>query len=270
MRKSRILLVALAASVVLLAAPAVADNSVEAEAQATVGDNVTIDSVEIDDEGWVAVYPESVDGGPDFDGLLGAAQLIEGSNPGVVVDVEGLDDHGVYHAVLHYDESDEEEFDYPDDPVVTDEDDNDVTDEFFVAVGTAEILESYAAANQQKINLENRIAALSDQLDELEDEDVDDGDDDIQDEIDQLNDEISDLEDDLEDTESTIEETEDLLEQLDDDEVADVDDEDDEETDDEADDEEDDEEEPEGLPGFTAVTALIAALTAVALLARRR
>jgi len=268
MRKSKILLVALVASVVLLAAPAAADVSISVDSQVTEGDNVTVDSVEIDEEGWVAVYPESVDGGPDYDDPLGAAQLIEGSNPGVVVDVEGLDDHGFYHAVLHYDESDEEEFDYPDDPVVTDEDDNEVRDDFFVAVGTHEILDSYASANDQKRALENQIADLRDEIDELEDDE-----DEYADEIADLEAEIDSLEDDLEDIQDTISETEDLLAQLDDDEVADVDDDDEEadEADDEDDDEEDDddEEEPEGLPGFTAVAALVASFVAALFLLRR-
>ncbi len=267
MRKSRILLVALAASVLLLAAPAAADVSISVDSQASEGDNVTVDSIEIDDDGWVAVYPESIDGGPDYDDPLGAAQLIEGSNPGVVVDVEGLEDHGFYHAVLHYDESDAEEFDYPDDPVVTDEDDNEVRDDFFVAVGTHEILEDYASANDQKRSLENQIADLRDELDELEDDE-----DEYEDEIADLEAEIDSLEDDLDEIQATISDTEDLLAQLDDDEVADVDDDDDEadDEDDEADDDDDeDDDEAEGLPGFTAVAALVASLVAALVLVRR-
>jgi PGF-CTERM protein len=277
MRKTRILIAAVAASLLFLAAPAAAqDVSVNAEAQATTGENVTIESVEIDDDGWVAVYSESVDGGPNFDGLVGSAEVEDGENDDVVVETPDLEENGFYYAVLHYEEESAGEFNYPEDSEVT-VNDSAVQDDFFVAVGTQDILESYAEANQNRRALRDRIDNLETQIDDLEesanamngtDQEVED----IEDQIDSLRDELESTRDDLDNVDSTIEETESLLEQAenqstDDTETGSEDGGSESENGNESDDGED--EQPEGLPGFTAVAALVAALTAAVVLTRR-
>jgi len=271
MQKS-ILLVALAAALFLVAAPAAAqDVSVNAEAQATAGDNVTVDSAEIDDDGWVAVYSESVDEGPNFDDLKGAAEVEDGENDDIVVETDGLDENGFYYAVLHYEEESSGGFNYPEDAEVT-LNDSTVQDDFYVAVGTQDVLGSYAQANQQRRDLRDRVDSLESQLDTLEDrsEDTDGTDEDLQDQIDSVRDELESTRDSLEEIDSTIQETENLLGQMANETENDGGDTggDGDGNDTDGNGSDDGSEEPQGLPGFTAVGALVAALTA-ALLTRR-
>jgi PGF-CTERM protein len=276
MRKTRILIAAVAASLLFLAAPAAAqDVSVNAEAQATTGENVTIESVEIDDDGWVAVYSESVDGGPNFDGLVGSAEVEDGENDDVVVETPDLEENGFYYAVLHYEEESAGEFNYPEDSEVT-VNDSTVQDDFYVAVGTQDILESYAEANQNRRALRERTDSLESQIDELEESanKLNDSQelDDVEDQIESLRDELESTRDNLDNVDSTIEETESLLEQAenqstDDTDTGSEDGGSESENGNESDDGGD--EQPEGLPGFTAVAALVAALTAAVVLTRR-
>ncbi len=275
------LVVASVALVLSAGAAAAQDVSVSADAQATEGDSVLIDTVEIDEDGWVAVYEESVLEEPDFDSLVGVEAVDEGTHTNIDVETE-IEEHGFYYAVLHYDESAATEFDYPDDPVVTDDDGNDVQDFFFVSVETEELaagaeqfedvdirsfLLNYAETNQQKREIEHRLSNLRDSVDELEDRE----DEDVEDELQNLRDEIDAEEEFLEELEVTLADREELLRQIEEmgaeevDDDDDADDDADEETDD---DEEDDDTEPEGLPGFTAVAALVALLTGGALLRR--
>jgi peptidoglycan hydrolase CwlO-like protein len=271
--RRKILVAALAASLFLVAAPAAAqDSSVNAEPQATVGDNVTVESVEIDADGWVAVYEESVDGGPNFDGLVGSAEVEEGEHDDVVVETDGLDENGFYYAVLHYEEESAGEFNYPGDTEVT-YNDSTVQDDFYVAVGTQDVLGSYAEANQQRRDLRDRVDSLQEQLDELErrSERASGTDSDLQDQIDTVSDELESTRDNLESIDSTIQETENLLEQMSNQS----------ETDGSGDDggtdegngtdgnESDGADEPQGLPGFTALAALVAGLTAAVFLNRQ-
>lgn len=277
MRK-KILLAALAASLLLVAAPAAAqDVSVNAEPQATAGDNVTVDSLEIDQDGWVAVYSESVEGGPNFDDLKGAAEVDDGEHEDVLVETEGLDENAFYYAVLHYENETSGELNYPEDTEVT-HNGSTVQDDFFVAVGTQDVLDSYARANQQRRTLQNRIDSLQDQIDELERRSDRTDNEDLQDQIETLRDELESTRDSLQNIDGTIQETESLLEQMEENATdtdggegdgsdggngSDTDGQDGNGSDG------DGSEEPQGLPGFTAVAALVAALTAAVLLNRR-
>ncbi|MFP4174832.1 MAG: hypothetical protein ACLFSW_03530 [Halobacteriales archaeon] len=272
MRK-KILLAAIAVSLFLVAAPAAAqDVSVTAEPQATTGENVTIDSAEIDDDGWVAVYSESVDEGPNFDELKGAAEVEDGENDDIVVETEGLDENGFYYAVLHYEEEEAGEFNYPEDSEVT-YNDSTVQDDFYVAVGTEDVLQSYAEANQQRRDLRERIDSLEDQLEELEErsEDTNGTDEDLEDQIDSVREELETTRDSFDEIDSTIQETESLLEETSN--GSDTDGGDEGDTDDGNDTDgntsDDGTDEPQGLPGFTAVAALVAGLTAAVFLGRR-
>jgi PGF-CTERM protein len=274
--RRKILVATLAASLLLVAAPAAAqDVSVNAEPQATSGDNVTIDSVEMDDDGWVAVYSESVDEGPNFDDLKGAAEVEDGEQDDIVVETDGLDENGFYYAVLHYEEEDSGEFNYPGDSEVT-YNDSTVQDDFYVAVGTQAGLQGYAEANQQRRNLQEQIDDLEDQRDELERrlDRMNGTDENLEDQLENVRDELDITQEDLEDIDATIAETEDLLGQLsnasDDGTGSDGGDADGNTSDgDDGNASDDGSDEPQGLPGFTAVAALFAALTAGALLARR-
>ena len=284
MRKTRILLVALAASLVLLAGSAVAqDASINTEAQTIEeGGTVTIDSLEIDEDGWVAVYEESVTGGPDFDSLVGVTEVESGSESDLEIETE-IEEDGFYYAVLHYDESASSEFDYPDDPVVG-LNGSEVQDYMFVVVGTGEEYQAYADANQQRRDLQEQLTDLQDQVDDFERR----GEDEYEDEIQNLRDEIQNIQDDIEDLDGIIQDREELLQQLEEaEEQAEGDGSDGGETDGEGDGngtegdgtdgngtengtdgEGTGTEEPEGLPGFTVVAALVALLTGGALLRR--
>lgn len=277
MRK-KILTAALVASLFLVAAPVAAqDVSVDAEPQATAGDNVTIDSVEIDDDGWVAVYSESVDDGPNFDDLKGAAEVEDGDHDDVVVETDGLDENAFYYAVLHYEEEESGEFNYPEDAEVT-YNDSTVQDDFFVAVGTRDVLQSYAEANQQRRSLREQADLLEQQLDDLQDrsERANGTSDDLQDQIDSVSDDLESTRDSLDDIDSTIQETEQLLQDLEENQTdtggsgdgtggADGNETNGNESDGNTSEGSD---EPQGLPGFTAVAAIVA-LTAAVFLNRR-
>jgi len=262
---------------VLLTGSAVAqDASIDTEAQTTEDGTVTINSAEIDQDGWVAVYGESVTDGPNFDDLVGATEIDEGSHSDIEVETD-IEEHGFYYAVLHHDESADSEFDYPDDPVV-EVNETAVQDFMFVAVGTGDEYEAYADANQQRRDLQNQLESLRQQVNDLEDS----GGDEYEDEIENLRDEIDTIEQDIEDLDGVIQDREELLQQLeeaeeqagnesgtDDGETGDgtSDGEDGGTTDDGTEDGETSEE-PEGLPGFTVVAALVALLTGGALLRR--
>jgi peptidoglycan hydrolase CwlO-like protein len=275
MRK-KMLFAAVAVSLFVVAAPAAAqDASVNAEPQATAGDNVTVESVEIDDDGWVAVYPESVDGGPDFDDLKGAAEVEQGGNDDILIETDGLEQNDFYYAVLHYEEEGAGEFSYPEDTEVT-YNDSTVQDDFYVAVGTQDVLGSYAEANQQRRDFRNRIDSLQDRLDELErrSERASGADSDLQDQIDTVSDELESTQDSLDSIDSTIQETESLLEEVSNQSETDGSDGDGNGGADEGNGtgnntSDDGAEEPQGLPGFTALGALVAGLTAAVFLNRR-
>lgn len=275
MRKSSILIVVLVATFALLTGSAAAQGldsvSVNAEAQATAGDNVTIDSVEMDQDGWVGVYEEDVGGEPDLGALVGSAELDEGTNTDIEVETD-LEESGFYYAVPHYEEPSIGELN---DPVEVNG--TDVQDFFFVAVGTRDVYQSYAEANQNRRALQGRLSDLRERVDELERRNERSNNESIQSEIDSLNSNIDEVEQDIEDLDNTIAETESLLQQLEEAEQQVEEAESENETDggegvDNGTDDETGEEETdggsEGLPGFTAVAALVAALT-VALLAKR-
>lgn len=273
MRKTSILIVVLVATFALLTGSAAAQGldsvSVNAEAQATAGDNVTIDSVEIDQDGWVGVYEEDVGEEPDLGALAGSAELDEGTNTDIEVETD-LEDGGFYYAVPHYEEPSRGELNEP-----VEVNGTDVQDFFFVAVGTRDVYQSYAEANQNRRALRGRLSDLRERVDELERRNERSNNESIQGDIDRLNSNIDSVEQDIQTLDDTISETETLLQQLEEAEQQAEEAEGEDETDggEGADNETDNEtgEEDggvEGLPGFTAVAALVAALT-VALLAKR-
>jgi PGF-CTERM protein len=274
--RRKILVAALAASLLFVAAPAAAQEvSVNAEPQATAGDNVTVDSLEIDADGWVAVYSESVDEGPNFDDLKGATEVEDGEHDDVVVETDGLEENAFYYAVLHYEEEDSGEFNYPEDNEVT-YNDSTVQDDFFVAVGTRDIHQSYAEAKQQQRNLREQATLFEDQLEDLQDRSDRAGgtDEDLQDQIETVSEDLESTRDSLDDLDGTIQETEQLLQELEQNGTetggsgnGNDDGSEGNETDGNASD--DGSDEPQGLPGFTALGALVAALTAAVFLNRR-
>ena len=274
--RRKILVAALAASLLFVAAPAAAQEvSVNAEPQATAGDNVTVDSLEIDADGWVAVYSESVDEGPNFDDLKGATEVEDGEHDDVVVETDGLEENAFYYAVLHYEEEDSGEFNYPGDSEVT-YNDSTVQDDFFVAVGTRDIHQSYAEAKQQQSNLREQATVLEGQLEDLQDRSDRAGgtDEDLQDQIETVSEDLESTRDSLDDLDGTIQETEQLLQELEQNGTetggsgnGNDDGSEGNETDGNASD--DGSDEPQGLPGFTALGALVAALTAAVFLNRR-
>ena len=273
--RRKILVAALAASLLFVAAPAAAQEvSVNAEPQATAGDNVTVDSLEIDADGWLAVYSESVDKGPNFDDLKGATEVEDGEHDDVVVETDGLEENAFYYAVLHYEEEDSGEFNYPEDNEVT-YNDSTVQDDFFVAVGTRDIHQSYAEAKQQQRNLREQATVLEGQLEDLQDRSDRAGgtDEDLQDQIETVSEDLESTRDSLDDLDGTIQETEQLLQELEQNGTETGgsgngnDGSEGNETDGNASD--DGSDEPQGLPGFTALGALVAALTAAVFLNRR-
>ena len=273
MRK-KILLAALAASLFLVVAPAAAqDVSVNAEPQATAGDNVTVENVQIDEDGWVAVYSESVDEGPNFDDLKGAAEVEDGEHDDVVVETDGLDENAFYYAVLHYEEEDAGEFNYPADTEVT-QNDSAVQDDFFVAVGTRDIHQSYAEANQQRRSLREQADRLDQQLTELEDQAETSGtDEELQDQIETVQDNLDSTRDSIDQIDSTIQDTEELLQEIEENgtgsDGGDTGGDGNASDGNGSDADGDTQEEPQGLPGFTAIAALVAGLTAAVFLGRR-
>lgn len=275
MRKTSILIVVLVATFALLTGSAAAQGSdsvsVNAQAQATAGDNVTIDTVEMDQDGWVGVYEEDVGEEPDLGALAGSAELDEGINTDIEVETD-LEDSGFYYAVPHYDEPSVGELNEP-----VEVNGTDVQDFFFVAVGTRDVYQSYAEANQNRRALRGRLSDLRERVDELERRNERSDNESIQSDIDRLNSNIDSVEQDIQTLDETIAETEDLLQELEEAEQQAEEAESENETDGEGADNETDDETGEdetdggveGLPGFTAVAALVAALT-VALLAKRK
>jgi len=258
MRK-KIVFVAVVVGMLMFVAPAAAQNSVDGQPQATEGDEVVINTLEIDEGGWVAVYEETETG--NLGTLYGAESVSEGSHSRVAVNTSGLDEHGFVIAALHYDEV-PGEFDPDGDPLVQQDDDT-VQDTFFVAVRDQDIevdgspYINYADAKQQRRDFQNQIDDLQSQLDSLQDEEGD-----FEDEINQIQDDISTLEDNTQTLDDRISETEDLLQQLEQTQ-PDTDDQDStegggNETDEGSEDGSDNS--GEGLPGFTVVGTLIALL----------
>ncbi|MDZ7687921.1 MAG: PGF-CTERM sorting domain-containing protein [Halobacteriales archaeon] len=295
MRK-RILVVVLAitAVLVLTAGTAAAQNgTVSAEAQTTEGGSVVIDSIEMEEDGAVAVYDEdSISEEPNS--LLGYAEVSEGTSSDVEVELdESMEEHGFLHAVLYTAEP-PSTFDDEDDSVVTEESGEVAQDFFFVSVASEDLiagaealedydaddlmdnLDSYAQINQQRRENSESISNLERQIDELEQR----GGEDFEDEIQDLRDQISDIEGNNDGIESEISRLESNLNDLEDigaeaGNETDTDGngtedgtEDGNVTDDGEDDGDDGSDEPEGLPGFTVVAALVALLTGGALLRR--
>jgi PGF-CTERM protein len=275
MRKSSVLIVVLVATFASLTGSAAAQGldpvSVNAESQATAGDNVTVETVEMDQDGWVGVYEEDVGEEPDLGALVGSAEVDEGINTDIEVETD-LQDGGFYYAVPHYEEPSPGELNEP-----VEVNGTDVQDFFFVAVGTRDVYRSYAGAKQQRRSFQNTLEDLRERVDELERRNERSNNESIQGEIDRLNGEIDSIEQDIQELDETIAETETLLQQLEEAEQQVEEAEGENETDggegaDNGTDDETGEEATdggsEGLPGFTAVAALVAALT-VALLAKR-
>lgn len=276
MRKTSILIAAVVASIVLISGPVAAQGlgsvSVDAGPQATTGDNVTVDSVEIDQDGWVAVYEEAR-GGPDLNALVGSAEVSQGTSTNIEVDTD-IQEDGFYYAVLHHDESPMGELNPQTDPIV-EVNGTQVQDFFFVAVGTRDVHQQYAVANQNRRELRNRLDDLREQVDDLERRSQRSGNASVQSDIERLRSEIDTTEQRIQELESTISETERLLRQLEEAERRAEEARQNNQTDgnETADNETDDETDgndggSEGLPGFTALAALVAVLTA-ALLVRR-
>ena len=96
-------------------------------------DVVTIDEAEIDEPGFAVIH-EDDDGEPGD--VIGASDLIEEgttSDFDAALDRDAEDDETL-HAMLHYDEAGTEEYDGDDQPPVTDEDGDHVTDSFVVTI----------------------------------------------------------------------------------------------------------------------------------------
>jgi len=302
MRK-RILVFALAVTVALVfvAGTAAAQNgTVSAEAQTTEGDSVVIDSVDIDDDGAVAVYDEdSISEDPGS--LLGFSEVSEVTSSGVEVELdEPVEEHGFLHAVLYTAEP-PSDYNEDDASLVTEESDEVASDYFFVAVVSEDLtagaealedydaddldsdLESYAQIRQQRRENAERISDLEIQIDKFERR----GGDEYEDEIQNLRDEISNIESENEDIDSRISDFESTLSDLesigadsgngtgtgdgtdtDGNGDGNVSEDGDGNVSDDSTGDGGTDDEPEGLPGFTAVGALVAVLTA-ALLARR-
>lgn len=260
----------------MFVAPAAAqNNSVSTSAQATDGDSVVIDTVEIEEGGWVAVYKETATG--NLGELYGAESLGSGSHVDVIVNTSEFDESGFLVAALHNDEV-PGEFDPQGDPLV-EENGETVRDTFFVAIGTQEVHQTYANAKQQRREFRNKLDDLQTQLDNLEDEEGD-----YEEERQRIQDDISTLENDIADLDNQIDRTEDLLQQVEDG-GGSTDDGDDggsnnetddggseDGTEDDSNNETDDggESGGEGLPGFTVVGTLVAVLTGGALARRRQ
>jgi len=275
MRKT-VFLVAIVAGIMMFVAPAAAQNSVSVEAQSTDGESVIIDSVEIEDGGWVAVYEETSTGNTGE--LLGAESLGAGDHTRARVNVSGLEENGFLIAALHNDEV-PGEFDPQGDPMVEVENGSgNVQDTFFVAIGDRDIHLTYADAKQQRREFQNQLDDLRSRLDDLEDEEGN-----FTDEINRIRNDIDELEQDISSLDQQIAETEDLLQQLEEndtgDGTGDGGDSDGDgstnETDGNSDGGSNNETDDgnaggEGLPGFTVVGALVALLTGGALTRRRQ
>lgn len=291
MRK-RILVFALAVTVALvfaLGTAAAQNGTVSAEAQTTEGDSVVIDSIEMEEDGAVAVYDEdSISEDPGS--LLGYTEVSEGTSSDVEVDLdESVEEHGFLHAVLYTAEP-PSEYDEDEGSLVTEENGEVARDYFFVAVVSEDLLagaealedydtddlnndlESYARVNQQRRENAERISDFESQIDEFESR----GGDDYDDEIQNLRDEISNIESENEDIESRISNFESTLSDLESigsemgdstGNETDTDGEDGNVSEDGTEDGGTDDE-SEGLPGFTVFAALVALLTGGALLRR--
>ena len=298
---------AMTVALVFAAGTAAAQNgTVSAEAQTTEGDSVVIDSIEMDEDGAVAVYDEdSISEEPGS--LLGYTEVSEGTSSGVEVELdESIEEHGFLHAVLYTAEP-PEDYNEDDASLVTEESGEVASDYFFVAVVSEDLragaealddystddlnsdLESYAQINQQRRENSERISDLELQIDDFERR----GGDEYEDEIENLRDEISNIESENEDIESRISDFESTLSDLEsigaesgdgtgdgtstdgngaedgtEDGNVSEDGTDGNGTEDGDGGTEADSEEPEGLPGFTVVAALVAVLTGGALLRR--
>jgi PGF-CTERM protein len=306
MRK-RILVVAVVATLALVsvAGTAAAQNgTVSVDAQTTEGETAVIDSVDMEEDGAVAVYDEdSISEEPNS--LLGYADVDEGTSSDVEVELdEGMEDHGFLHAVL-YTETPPSDYDEDEDSLVTDENDEIAKDFFYAAVASDDLLtaaeqlesgreglmddlDSYAQINQQRRENAETISDLRQQIDDLEDT----GGDEYEDDIEDLQDQVSDIEGENEDIEDQISSFESTLNELEELDTASGDGTDDGTETDGGDGTEDgggdgnetdggegnsgetgdgaEDGGGEGLPGFTVLGALVALLSGGALLRRNR
>lgn len=263
MRKATLLLVA-ATLAIGLAGVAAADVEphVEANPQVTDDANVTVAEANIDGDGYLVIHEDPEGENYTSDTVLGVTDLEEGEHEDVTVELdEELEERQLLWAVLYFAD---DEFEFDDASVLEIQDDDgewhDVEDDFYVVVGDPDherVGESYqtlAENLQQRSDFQRQLDGLRSRLDELEDSD----DPDVEDEKEDVRSEIDEIETSLEGLDSQIENTTRLI-----DEILEAEQDGD---DDEEDDGEDDED--QGLPGFTAVAAMLS-LIAVALYARR-
>jgi plastocyanin len=86
----------------------------ELENQQGDGDGVRILAAIINDNGWVAIYPQAEGGGPNGEKILGKKYLEEGTHTDFKIPFESeRDTGGRLYAMLHYDRPGDREFTFP-------------------------------------------------------------------------------------------------------------------------------------------------------------
>lgn len=218
MRKTAILLAVLALSLALTGVAAAQDSSVEpdveAEPQVTLGDNVTVDTADIDGDGYLVIHEDPDGENYTEDTVLGVTELEEGEHDDVVVELdEQLEERQLLHAVLYFAG---DEFEFDDASKVereTADGFEDVEDDFYVVVGDpdhetlGDTYQSLAENLQQRHDFQQQVSELQDKVEELEesdDPDVEQSKEDLQDEIDTLESDIDDLDGQINNTTTLI------------------------------------------------------------------
>lgn len=267
MRRTAILLAVLALSLGLTGVAAAQDDvepNVEANPQVTLGDNVTVEEADIDGDGYLVVHEDPDGENYTEDTVLGVAEIEEGENEDVVVELdEQLEERQLLHAVLYFG-GDEFEFDDAS-PVEeeTDEGFESAEADFYVVVGDpdherlGDTYQSLAENLQQRQDFRQQLSDLEDRLDQLEESDNES----VESEKEDLRDEIDTLETNIDDLDGQIENTTTLI-----DDILEAEQDLDNQSDDGGDNDGGDG--AEGLPGFTAFAAVVS-LMAFAFLARR-
>ncbi len=269
MRKTALLLAALVLATAMAGvAAADVENNVEASPQVTLGDNVTVDEASIDGDGFLVIHTESDGDNHTEDSVIAVEELDEGEHEDLLVELdEPLEERQLLYAALYF-SGDEFDFDNASQAErETDEGFEDVEDSFYVVIGDVTALddfedvdvdlrESYQTlANnlQDRHEFRQRLDELQAELEELEDSD----DPDVEESKEELRNSIEDLEAEIEELDAQIANRTELINDI----LEATDELEDEE-------EEDDVDDPNGLPGFTAVAAILS-LVAFALIGRR-
>jgi plastocyanin len=88
--------------------------TLELEDQQGEGNSVRVLAAVINDDGWVAVYPQAEGGGPNGETLLGKKYLESGTHADFQVPLESeRDTGGRFYAMLHYDRPGDRTFSFP-------------------------------------------------------------------------------------------------------------------------------------------------------------